>query len=155
MAMTHPENINTITLEDGKYAFYKDSNGLVHCLRYGDPWREFLGDKAVSALFDHCQELREKQPVAPPPLEPTRHVNATDRVYGPNNRFSLERLEDGCVVLTGTFGRASWGPEHPIAWMFSALVEARTAATLNHDTVLAQQKVYNRYLDDLEKGKQK
>lgn len=86
-AQVVPVEDGTVRLEAGKYNFFKDATGLLRCYRYGEPWREFLGDKAVSALFDRCQELEAQ-------------------------------------------------------------------ARINHDTVLAQQVVYNQHIDKLE-GKQK
>jgi len=52
-----------LTLESGKYAFRKDAAGLLRCDRYAESWRDFLGDKAVSALFDHAVELHEALPL--------------------------------------------------------------------------------------------
>ena len=46
-----------IYLEEGKYIFYKDNKGIIHCDRYGEEWRDFIGDKAVSALFDFTYDL--------------------------------------------------------------------------------------------------
>lgn len=46
----------SIRLEDGKYTFVSD-NGVMSCLRYGDSWRDMVGEKAVGALFDHTKEL--------------------------------------------------------------------------------------------------
>lgn len=44
-----------ITLSDGKYTFKIDSDrGVLACLRYGKPWREFIGDHAVHSLYDHA-----------------------------------------------------------------------------------------------------
>lgn len=45
-----------IILEGGKYRFYIQ-DGILKCDRYGEPWREFIGDKAVFALFDHCYNM--------------------------------------------------------------------------------------------------
>ncbi len=52
--------IKKVELSDGKYTFY-ESNHILKCHRYGEPWREFTGDNAVHALFDYCIELLEKQ----------------------------------------------------------------------------------------------
>lgn len=39
-----------------KYTFYKKGPTL-YCLRYGEEWRDFIGDKAVTALFDELTDL--------------------------------------------------------------------------------------------------
>lgn len=45
-------------LEDGKYEFVmRESDGVLLCRRHGQEWREFVGDKAVTALFQRCREL--------------------------------------------------------------------------------------------------
>ena len=48
-----------IILNDGKYRFY-ERDGLLFCDRYGNPWRDFIGDKAVFSLFDKCLEMRQQ-----------------------------------------------------------------------------------------------
>lgn len=78
-----------ITLEDGKYVFFKDTEGLVYCHRYGKPWREFLGDKAVSALFDYALNLKQgesRQYVLKPlcTCHGTAHETASASGYTPN-----------------------------------------------------------------------
>lgn len=45
-----------IILEDGKYEFYEKEPGILACKRYGEEWREFLGDKAIYALFQYAVE---------------------------------------------------------------------------------------------------
>jgi|WetSurMetagenome_2_1015567.scaffolds.fasta_scaffold320373_2 hypothetical protein len=52
-----------IILYDGKYHFYEDEKGTLYCKRYGDDWRDFLGDHAVSLLFDRAIELEEENRV--------------------------------------------------------------------------------------------
>ena len=52
-------NKRSITLSDGKYEFY-EHNHIVRCDRYGERWREFIGDKAIRALFDHATEQAEQ-----------------------------------------------------------------------------------------------
>jgi len=49
----------SIKLSDGKYEFY-EHNHIVRCDRYGERWREFIGDKAIRALFDHATEQAEQ-----------------------------------------------------------------------------------------------
>jgi len=48
-----------IILENGKYRFYVKDD-ILCCDRYGEPWRDFIGDKAVHALFQECLEREEK-----------------------------------------------------------------------------------------------
>jgi len=53
--------MDEIILEDGKYRFFME-DCILYCYRYGEPWREFCGDKAVNCLFDKCLEaLKEKE----------------------------------------------------------------------------------------------
>ena len=47
-----------ISVYDDKYKFYMKDRSL-HCLRYGEPWRDFIGDGAVLQLFLHAVELDE------------------------------------------------------------------------------------------------
>jgi len=42
-----------------KYEFYMDGYTL-KCKRYGEEWRDFCGDSAVSALFIFANELIER-----------------------------------------------------------------------------------------------
>jgi hypothetical protein len=49
----------TVYGPSGKYEFYKDEKGILHCKRYGKEWRDFVGDKAVTALFDYALQLSE------------------------------------------------------------------------------------------------
>lgn len=47
-----------IVLESGKYTFRQDAEGRLYADRYDEAWREFVGDKAISALFDYAVELQ-------------------------------------------------------------------------------------------------
>lgn len=49
-----------ITLSDGKYIFFIDGALNLYCDRYGEPWRDFIGDNAVTALFRYARELEEQ-----------------------------------------------------------------------------------------------
>ena len=52
--------MDEIILSDGKYRFYtKKDGGTLFCDRYGEKWREFIGDNAVHALFNECFELKK------------------------------------------------------------------------------------------------
>jgi hypothetical protein len=44
----------SVKLDDGKYEFYLNDAGRLLCERYGEPWREFVGDKS-SELATHCR----------------------------------------------------------------------------------------------------
>ncbi len=44
---------------DGKYTvIYDFRTGQSECLRYGQPWRQLVGDKMVLAMFDRVVELQ-------------------------------------------------------------------------------------------------
>lgn len=45
--------------DDGKYRFHMDE-GTLQCERYGEPWRDFLGDHAVALLFQECIRLEDQ-----------------------------------------------------------------------------------------------
>ena len=53
--------MNEIVLCEGKYRFYFDGQGILCCDRYGEPWRDFIGDNAVLALMRQALEWRDKQ----------------------------------------------------------------------------------------------
>ena len=49
-----------VSLYEGKYIFRLNlDNWHLTCLRHGEAWREFVGDKAVHALFDKAFEVEE------------------------------------------------------------------------------------------------
>lgn len=54
-----------LILENGKYIFLLNEQGTLHCLRYGQPWREFSGDKAVLSLFQEVQRSALNVSAAP------------------------------------------------------------------------------------------
>lgn len=48
-----------LVLDDGKYTLtYKQGEG-VKALRYGEPWRDFLGDSLILTLFYTLAEARD------------------------------------------------------------------------------------------------
>ncbi len=51
--------MNEIILEDGKYRFYIENHTVV-CDRYGEHWRDFIGDKAIYALLMHAIDLQQR-----------------------------------------------------------------------------------------------
>lgn len=56
MKMDYPTRLDFC---DGKYTvIYDFSTGQSECLRYGQPWRQLVGDKMVLAMFDRVVELQ-------------------------------------------------------------------------------------------------
>jgi len=48
-----------ISMEDGKYSVFQESDGRLHALRHGEPWaRDIVGDKLVLALAQEVARLR-------------------------------------------------------------------------------------------------
>lgn len=46
-----------ITLDDGKYIFDIENYSVI-CKRYNEDWRDFIGDKAIYALFNYALKLQ-------------------------------------------------------------------------------------------------
>lgn len=51
--------VTVVSLEGGKYEF-RAYRGTLLALRYGEPWRDFTGDKAVGALVSKIEELEKE-----------------------------------------------------------------------------------------------
>lgn len=51
-----------IDLKDGKYTVVLRSDGAMHALRHGEPWRDLVGDKMVMAMAHEIMELRQVVP---------------------------------------------------------------------------------------------
>lgn len=49
----------SVTVAGGKYTVIQDERGHLKALRYGEPWRDLVGDNLVLALAQEVQELRE------------------------------------------------------------------------------------------------
>lgn len=52
--------IREISLLDGKYTVLINDLGALSALRYGEPWRNLVGDNLVRAMVVEIEELREK-----------------------------------------------------------------------------------------------
>jgi len=52
-----------LNFEDGKYTAWipedLDIDKVIYIWRYGEPWREFLGDKFISILLDEIAKHRK------------------------------------------------------------------------------------------------
>lgn len=50
-----------LEVADGKYTLvFDEATGKFYCLRYGEPWRDLVGDKMVLSLFYRIKELESK-----------------------------------------------------------------------------------------------
>lgn len=49
-----------VELMDGKYTLEHNNGVGLRCLRYGEYWRDLVGDSMVLALVSEVEELREK-----------------------------------------------------------------------------------------------
>ena len=49
-----------IELENGKYTYVCYDDGRQHALRYGEEWRDLVGDKFVYCLAHRVTELQEQ-----------------------------------------------------------------------------------------------
>lgn len=48
-----------VTVYDGKYTVVQDADGRLHALRYGEEWRDCVGDGLILALAQEVETLRE------------------------------------------------------------------------------------------------
>lgn len=69
-----PRGKFSIVLCDGKYEFYRDAAGVL-CKRNGEPWRDFLGDKAISALFEYALNTPASETAPPSSDDPVAWMN--------------------------------------------------------------------------------
>lgn len=49
-----------VTTLDGKYTVILPEDGKLHALRYGQPWRECVGDSLILTLAQDIETLRER-----------------------------------------------------------------------------------------------
>lgn len=49
-----------VTVADGKYTVKQDASGRLTALRYGEPWRDCVGDGLICALAYEVDSLREQ-----------------------------------------------------------------------------------------------
>lgn len=49
-----------IELMDGKYTYINHKDGRQEALRYGEPWRDLVGDKFVHAMAEEIESLIAK-----------------------------------------------------------------------------------------------
>lgn len=53
------EMSRTLELSEGKYRFHEHMN-ILKCDRNSQPWRSFLGDKAIWSLFNLACDLQDE-----------------------------------------------------------------------------------------------
>jgi len=53
-------NLLSVTVCGGKYTVIQNRNGALRALRYGEEWRDCLGDGLVLGLAQEVAELRQK-----------------------------------------------------------------------------------------------
>jgi len=49
-----------LDIENGKYTFIQRPDGGCEALRYGEPWRDLVGDSLVLCMAQEIERLREK-----------------------------------------------------------------------------------------------
>lgn len=49
---------NTLTFENGKYTLVRHDDGRMEALRYGEKWRDLVGDKFINAMANEIDVLR-------------------------------------------------------------------------------------------------
>lgn len=52
-------NILEVDISDGKYTVIQDETGAIKALRYGEDWRDCVGDNLILALAQEVERLRE------------------------------------------------------------------------------------------------
>ncbi|MEO3931420.1 hypothetical protein WMO79_01215 [Micrococcaceae bacterium Sec7.4] len=52
------DDSNSVVIEDGKYTITGIETGRLEALRYGEPWRDLVGDKFILNMAQEIQRLR-------------------------------------------------------------------------------------------------
>lgn len=59
-ASMEPADMLRVDVGGGKYTVIQDAVGRLFALRYGEPWRDLVGDNLVHAMACEIVTLREK-----------------------------------------------------------------------------------------------
>lgn len=54
------DDLVRVSLEDGKYEVIQSAEGRTYALRYGEPWRELVGDTLTLSMAYRIEELEAK-----------------------------------------------------------------------------------------------
>lgn len=60
LAAVASSDLLCVTVGDGKYTVKQDASGRLTALRYGEPWRDCVGDGLICALAYEVDSLRER-----------------------------------------------------------------------------------------------
>lgn len=93
-----------LVLDGGKFRFYTDERGALCCDRHGQYWRDFVGDKAVHALFDQVIALT---PAAASTSNAERPSHWDDDPEYPSDQWRHEVIHDDTRLGYLEWGRAS------------------------------------------------
>ena len=90
---------------DGKYLFVESEGYKLECMRYGEPWRDFIGDKAVHRLFSEAIRLKEINSEMYEAIEYALSVLEEDVKAAPNEQVyldeSIEMLKQALAKAEG------------------------------------------------------
>lgn len=81
-------DVLNVSVADGKYTVKMSQAGRLHALRYGEPWRDCVGDNLIYYLAVELQETRGQRDRA---LELVQAALTDDMVKG-DFRYQLELI---------------------------------------------------------------
>ncbi len=55
-----PTSSTKIVIADGKYTIHHENGTNLRCLRYGQHWRDLVGDGMVLAMAQEIESLRDE-----------------------------------------------------------------------------------------------
>ena len=84
---------------DGKYQFVETEGYKLKCERYNEPWRDFIGDKAVHRLFSHAIELEAKTKML---TEIVKGLLVDCKEYNCKDNCGHYRVKGDCLGVNGT-----------------------------------------------------
>lgn len=53
-----------VDIDNGKYTVVQNERGALSALRYGEPWRDLVGDNLIGAMAYEIDDLREQLRIA-------------------------------------------------------------------------------------------
>lgn len=81
-----------IEISDGKYTIIHDNGRDLRALRYGEEWRDLVGDNLVMAMAQEIEDLRERVENAEEQLrrgKRTRNDISDDYLYAQGGYLSI------------------------------------------------------------------